>query len=201
MFGLRRKPQQIQTTAAAPDEQRSLAEPTAFELTAFGIMASAAGVSVTASTARQVPAVAAGVNAISEAVSILPLHAFTRNADGSRERDNDHPAFRLLNGDANPWTRGPQLRELLTADALFHGNGFAEIVRDGQRNPRELHRLNPTGISIEIDTTTGEPRYRMNVGSGQRFIDFMLSPEGQKAIGDFRVEGQQLFHPNAGAGQ
>lgn len=38
-------------------------------------------------------------------------------------------------------------------------------------------------------------------GAGQRFIDFMLSPEGQKAIGDFRVEGQQLFHPNAGAGQ
>jgi tungstate transport system substrate-binding protein len=33
--------------------------------------------------------------------------------------------------------------------------------------------------------------------AGQRFIDFLLSAEGQKAIGDFRVEGQQLFHPNA----
>jgi tungstate transport system substrate-binding protein len=33
--------------------------------------------------------------------------------------------------------------------------------------------------------------------AGQRFIDFLLSPEGQKAIGDFRVQGQQLFHPNA----
>lgn len=33
--------------------------------------------------------------------------------------------------------------------------------------------------------------------AAQRFIDFLLSAEGQKAIGDFRVEGQQLFHPNA----
>jgi tungstate transport system substrate-binding protein len=31
--------------------------------------------------------------------------------------------------------------------------------------------------------------------AGQRFIDFMLSPEGQRAIAGFRLEGQQLFHP------
>jgi len=38
--------------------------------------------------------------------------------------------------------------------------------------------------------------------AGQRFIDFLLSAEGQKAIGDFRIEGRQLFHPDAaGAGQ
>ncbi len=33
--------------------------------------------------------------------------------------------------------------------------------------------------------------------AGQRVIDFLLSREGQQAIGAFRVEGQQLFHPNA----
>jgi tungstate transport system substrate-binding protein len=38
----------------------------------------------------------------------------------------------------------------------------------------------------------------VKAGPGQRFIDFMLSAEGQKVIGDFRIEGQQLFHPNAG---
>jgi tungstate transport system substrate-binding protein len=31
--------------------------------------------------------------------------------------------------------------------------------------------------------------------AGQRFIDFMLSAEGQRAIAGFRREGQQLFHP------
>lgn len=34
--------------------------------------------------------------------------------------------------------------------------------------------------------------------AGQRFIDFMLSPEGQRAIAGFRLEGQQLFHPASG---
>jgi tungstate transport system substrate-binding protein len=38
----------------------------------------------------------------------------------------------------------------------------------------------------------------VKAGPGQRFIDFLLSAEGQKVIGDFRIEGQQLFHPNAG---
>jgi len=38
----------------------------------------------------------------------------------------------------------------------------------------------------------------VKAGPGQRFIDFLLSAEGQQLIGAFRVEGQQLFHPNAG---
>jgi tungstate transport system substrate-binding protein len=32
---------------------------------------------------------------------------------------------------------------------------------------------------------------------GQAFIDWLTSPEGQKAIADFKIEGQQLFFPNA----
>jgi len=34
---------------------------------------------------------------------------------------------------------------------------------------------------------------------GQAFIDWLVSPEGQKAIGDYKVEGNQLFFPNARA--
>jgi tungstate transport system substrate-binding protein len=32
---------------------------------------------------------------------------------------------------------------------------------------------------------------------GQAFIDWLVSAEGQKAIGDYRINGQQLFFPNA----
>ena len=32
---------------------------------------------------------------------------------------------------------------------------------------------------------------------GQAFIDWLISPEGQKAIADYKIEGQQLFFPNA----
>jgi len=33
---------------------------------------------------------------------------------------------------------------------------------------------------------------------GQQFIDWLISTEGQKAIGDYKIDGQQLFYPNAG---
>src|SRR3984893_12303339 len=32
---------------------------------------------------------------------------------------------------------------------------------------------------------------------GQQFIDWLVSPEGQKAIADYKIDGQQLFYPNA----
>ncbi|MGK9339765.1 extracellular solute-binding protein [Sinorhizobium meliloti] len=32
---------------------------------------------------------------------------------------------------------------------------------------------------------------------GQIFIDWLISPEGQKAIGEYKIDGQQLFFPNA----
>jgi tungstate transport system substrate-binding protein len=34
---------------------------------------------------------------------------------------------------------------------------------------------------------------------GQAFIDWILSPDGQKAIADYRIGGEQLFFPNAQA--
>jgi tungstate transport system substrate-binding protein len=33
----------------------------------------------------------------------------------------------------------------------------------------------------------------------QRFVDWLVSPEGQQAIADYRIGGQQVFFPNAGA--
>lgn len=34
---------------------------------------------------------------------------------------------------------------------------------------------------------------------GQAFVDWVISPEGQKAISDYKINGQQLFFPNATA--
>jgi tungstate transport system substrate-binding protein len=32
---------------------------------------------------------------------------------------------------------------------------------------------------------------------GQQFVDWLVSPEGQKAIADFKINGERLFYPNA----
>ena len=33
---------------------------------------------------------------------------------------------------------------------------------------------------------------------GQQFVDWLVSPEGQQAIADYKINGEQLFYPNAG---
>ena len=35
-------------------------------------------------------------------------------------------------------------------------------------------------------------------GLGQAFVDWVVSPDGQKAIADYKINGEQLFFPNAG---
>lgn len=37
----------------------------------------------------------------------------------------------------------------------------------------------------------------VKAADGQTFIDWLVSPEGQKAIADFKVQGQSVFFPNA----
>ncbi len=32
---------------------------------------------------------------------------------------------------------------------------------------------------------------------GQQFVDWLISPEGQRAIANYQIDGQQLFYPNA----
>jgi tungstate transport system substrate-binding protein len=32
---------------------------------------------------------------------------------------------------------------------------------------------------------------------GQQFIDWLVLAEGQKAIADYKINGDQLFYPNA----
>ncbi len=117
----------------------------------------------------QCTAVRCAVQAISEAIGQLPVHVYSRAADGSKERAPEHPAYRLIHDAANDWTSASDFREQLQRDALLHGNGVAFINRVGGK-PVELLRLDPSSISIDQDTATGEPIYSQNTGkSRQRF--------------------------------
>ena len=40
----------------------------------------------------------------------------------------------------------------------------------------------------------------VRVAEGQAFIDWLISPEGQRTIAEYKVNGQQLFFPNAATG-
>jgi len=129
------------------------------------------------------------------------------------DRSGTHQAeLRLWKGagmDVNPavdrWYRavgqgmGPALNIAVASDAYVlsdratwisfrNKNGFVVLVQGDSRlfNQYSLILVNP---AKHPDT---------KAALGQQFIDFLLSPEGQRDIASYQLEGQQLFHPNAG---
>lgn len=168
-FDFFRRKQAVQAIAADALEQRSLADPAPWLLDLFGAVPSQSGVTVNPATAMRCTPVRAAVEAISESVGGLPLFVYQRDGD-ARERAPDHPAYALLHDEANDWTPASLFREQLTRDALLWGNGFGFINRaDGK--PRELIRLAPSAVTVELDRTTSEPIYRLSDGTTNRVLD------------------------------
>lgn len=147
-------------------EQKALplSDPAIFEL--FGVVPSASGVTVTATTALHVPAVLHAIRLISETLGSLPCKLY-REDDDSKEAAKDHGAYRLVHNRSNPWTSAGQLRVDLTTDALLHGAGYAEVVRVGDGRPYELHRLAPGTVQRRTEDD-GEPYYLVQHERGRQ---------------------------------
>jgi len=79
----------------------------------------------------------------------------------------------------------------LTDRATWARSGTADwILVDGDPqlfNPYEIIMVNPANHP------------HVNVAAATAFIDWVTSPEGRDAIGGYRVDGAQLFVPDAGA--
>lgn len=148
-----------------------------------------------------------GVNAALKAIA-SGAHPFVSRGD----RSGTHQAELRLWADAqvsvdpasNRWYRavgqgmGPALNIASASDAYiltdratwtsFRNKGTLELLVQGDprlNNPYSLILVNPARHPA------------VKAAAGRRFIDFLLSVEGQRAIAGFRVEGQQLFFPDA----
>lgn len=72
----------------------------------------------------------------------------------------------------------------------FKNRGDLVIVVEG-----DSKLFNQYGVIL----VNPEKHENVKKAEGQAFIDWLISPEGQKAIADYKVNGQQLFFPNATA--
>ena len=72
----------------------------------------------------------------------------------------------------------------------FKNRGDLEIVVEGDNK-----LFNQYGVIL----VNPEKHPSVKKAEGQAFIDWLVSPEGQKAISDYQINGQQLFFPNASA--
>jgi len=139
------------------------------------------------------------------------MFPFVSRGDRSGTHQAELRLWKAAGMDVNPavdrWYRavgqgmGPALNIAVASDAYVlsdratwisfrNKNGFVVLVQDDSRlfNQYSLILVNP---AKHPDT---------KAALGQQFIDFLLSPEGQRDIASYQLEGQQLFHPNAGPG-
>lgn len=70
----------------------------------------------------------------------------------------------------------------------FKNRGELDVVVEGDRR-----LFNQYGVILV--NPTKHPHVKAK--DGQAFIDWLVSPEGQKAIGDYKINGETLFFPNA----
>lgn len=96
----------------------------------------------TESTALNTMAVLAAVRVLAESVAQLPLHLF--QTDGrNKEKAKDHPLYRLVHTEPNPFMTSFTFRETLMAHLLLWGNAYAMIERDIDTRPSALWPLMP----------------------------------------------------------
>ena len=119
---------------------------------AWGATPSAAGESVTTSSAMGWSAWFACIRNISEDVAKMPLRVYRPRADGGNDLLADHPLNRLIYASPNPEMTSFTFRETLTAHALGHRGGFAEIVRNGAGMVAEMWPLDPNKVRPDIDS-------------------------------------------------
>ncbi len=73
----------------------------------------------------------------------------------------------------------------------FKNKGDLQIAVEGDKR-----LFNQYGIILVNPTKHAHVKKEL----GQAFIDWVVSGEGQQAIRDYKIDGQQLFFPNAGTG-
>jgi tungstate transport system substrate-binding protein len=70
----------------------------------------------------------------------------------------------------------------------FKNKGDLQILVEGDKR-----LFNQYGVMLV--NPSKHPNVKKDLG--QQFIDWLVSPEGQKAIANYKINGEQLFYPNA----
>jgi len=110
----------------------------------------ASGASVDQDSALGSSAVLAGLKRISGDVGSIPLKLKEETAPRQKRDAREHSVFQVL-GNPNPEQTSMDLREMLTGFYLSAGNGYAEIVRDGGAEVKELWPITPHRVTPKRD--------------------------------------------------
>ena len=158
----------------------------------FYFGSSAAGKSVTASTAIQMSTVYACVRVIAETIASLPLHVYQNQGEGS-VKALDHPLYPILHDEPNSEMTSFVWRETMLAHLLLWGNAYCQIIRSGRSQILGLYPLLPDRMEVDRDSA-GTLTYTYSTGSGQTV---KLRPEDVLHIPGLGFDGIMGYSPIA----
>tara|TARA_R110002096_G_scaffold187982_1_gene367714 strand:+ start:3236 stop:4870 length:1635 start_codon:yes stop_codon:yes gene_type:complete len=113
-----------------------------------GTSSNVGGVKVTNETAFTFSAVYAAIRVLAESVASLPVNVYERGDKGKR-RAYDHPYYALLHDAPSPEQTAFSFFETMMGHVLSWGNAYAELVRDGRGEVREIYPIPPQKIRIQ----------------------------------------------------
>ena len=104
-----------------------------------------AGINVSQNNADTLAAYYACRLLLSNTMAVVPLNVRHQHADGTREVDKNHPAYRLLAKNPNPFQTSFIWRSAHMQNVIDFGNSYSIILRNAYGNPIQLSSL-PPGI-------------------------------------------------------
>ena len=158
----------------------------------FYFGSSAAGKSVTASTAIQMSTVYACVRVIAETIASLPLHVYQNQGEGS-VKALDHPLYPILHDEPNSEMTSFVWRETMLAHLLLWGNAYCQIIRSGRSQILGLYPLLPDRMEVDRDSA-GALTYTYSTNGGQTV---KLRPEDVLHIPGLGFDGIMGYSPIA----
>ena len=149
---------------------------------------SATGLFVDEETAKTLTAVFAATQFIAESISTMPCQLYRYRRDGrGKDRAREHPLYRLLRWQPNPWQTAMEFWEMLLGHAVLRGHCFAQIVETRGGAIEALIPLHPARLQW---VSTGDSdfgfvyRYTSRSGGSREFLPTQLfrvlfhSPDG-----------------------
>ena len=95
-----------------------------------------------------------------------------------------------------------RLTDLLTRTSIILASVRGTWISFGNRGELEITVEGDRRLFNQYGVMLVNPEKFPSVKKelGQSFVDWLISGEGQRAIAGYRIDGQQLFFPNAGKG-
>lgn len=116
-----------------------------------------------------------GVNTIANSIALLPKHVFIQQ-DGNVEQLENHPVTNLIFRTPNRCMTAFKFWFSYAASILVKGNGFAQIIRNGNGFPVELVLHHPEDVTVLQNN--GELFYKVQGINNLLFSDEMLHVPG-----------------------